>query len=97
MPDKLICREYDRENAIAVTMAWAVMYKAGELLIESILNSNEINRYTMMNREALYGKRSHFRKEYETRIMYLAQVIDFSSSDCFICRDNTMYMSGIMS
>lgn len=97
VPGNMICREYDNENAIAVTMAWAVMYKAGELLIESILGSREVNRYTMMNREALYGKRSHFKKEYETRIVYLASVIDVSSSDCYICREATMFMAGIQS
>lgn len=96
-PGNLICREYDRENAIAVTMAWATMYKTGEMLIESVLNSGEINRYTMMNREYLWGKRNHFRKEYDGRIEYLASVIDVSSSDCYICRENRIFMGGILS
>lgn len=97
VPGNLICREYDRENAIAVTLAWAMMYKAWELLIEAVMNSGEVNRYTMMNREYLWGKRSHFRKEYETRITYLASVMDVSSSDCFICRENRIFMGGIIS
>ena len=96
-PGELICREYDRENAIAVTMAWATMYKAGELLIESVMNSGEVNRYTMMNREYLWGKRNHFRKEYETRVLYLASVMDVTSSDCFICRDTHFMKAGIVS
>lgn len=96
VPGNLICREFDRENAIAVTMAWAVMYKAGELLIEDVMKSNEVTRYTMMNREYLWGKRNHFKKEYETRIQYLSSVIDVSSSDCFICRDNKMFVGGIL-
>jgi hypothetical protein len=97
VPGNLICREYDRENAIAVTMAWCMLYKTQELLIEAILGSQEINRYTMMNREALYGKRAHFRKEYEGRIPYLASVIDVGSSDCYICRDSQMFFQGILS
>lgn len=96
-PGNLICREYDRENAIAVTMAWATMYKAGELLIESVMNSGEVNRYTMMNREYLWGKRNHFRKEYDTRIGYLSSVMDVSSSDCYICRDSRIIRAGILS
>lgn len=96
-PGNLICREYDRENAIAVTMAWATMYKAGELLIEAVMNSGEVNRYTMMNREYLWGKRNHFRKEYETRVLYLASVMDVTSSDCFICRDTHFIKAGIVS
>lgn len=96
-PGDLICREYDRENAIAVTMAWATMYKAGELLIEAVMNSGEVNRYTMMNREYLWGKRNHFRKEYDARIMYLASNMDVTSSDCFICRDTHFFKAGILS
>lgn len=96
-PGDLICREYDRENAIAVTMAWATMYKAGELLIEAVMNSGEVNRYTMMNREYLWGKRNHFRKEYDTRVIYLASVMDVTSSDCFICRDTHFVKAGILS
>lgn len=97
VPGKLICREYDNDNAIAVTMAWATMYKAGEILIESVMGSAEVNRYTMMNREYLWGKRNHFRKEYDSRIMYLSTVIDVSSSDCFICRESKMIKAGIFS
>lgn len=96
-PGDLICREYDRENAIALTMAWAIMYKAGEILIEKVMNSGEVNRYTMMNREYLWGKRNHFRAAYDERILYLSSVIDVSSSDCFICRNNVMYVGGILS
>jgi len=96
-PGKLICREYDRENAIALTMAWATMYKAEELLIESVIGSNEVNRYTMMNREYLWGKRNHFKKEYESRIAYLASEIDATSSDCFVCKETKMFLGGILS
>lgn len=95
VPGNLICREFSKENAIAITMAWAVMYKAGELLIEAALGSNQVNRYTMMNREYLWGKRNHFRKEYDTRIQYLTSVMDVSSTDCYICRETKMFLVGI--
>lgn len=97
VPGNLICKEYDRDNAIAVTIANAIRYKTGALTVQKILDSPEINRYTMMNREALYGKRAHFNSQYESRVAYLASVIDVSSSDCFICRDTQMFFSGIMS
>lgn len=97
VPGNLICKEFDKDNAIAITMAWAIMYKTAAIAVQDILDSNEINRYTMMNREALYGKRAHFNKEYETRIVYIASVIDVTSSDCFICRETQMFMTGILS
>lgn len=91
----LICREYDRENAIALTLAYATRYKAGEILIEKVMSSPVVDRYTMMNREYLWGKRNHFRKEYETRITYVASVMDVAGSDCFICRETKMFKATI--
>lgn len=93
----IICNEYNNNNAIALTSAWAILYKFGEILNESVLNSGEVNRYTMMNREYLWGKRNHFRKEYEDRINYLAESIDLTASDCFICKNTEFIKAGIMS
>lgn len=93
----IICKEYDSNDAVALVTAWAILYKMGEILNESILNSGEVNRYTMMNREYLWGKRNHFRKEYEDRINYLSDVIDLSDSTCFICVGRRMIKTGIIS
>lgn len=93
----IICNEYDRENAIAVTLSYMVLYKAGEMLIEAVLASNEVTRFTMMNREYLWGKRNHFRKEYNDRVEYLSSVIDINSSDCFVCKNTDMFFAGIIS
>lgn len=92
---KIVCKDFDAENPVAITSAWANLYKAGELLIEYILQSKEINRLTMMNREYLWGKRNHFRKEYETRILYLRDAIDLTNNSCFICRENKMFVGNI--
>lgn len=93
----IICKEYDNNNAVSLTSAWAILYKMGEVLNEAVLNSGEVNRYTMMNREYLWGKRNHFRKEYEDRINYLAESINLTASDCFICKDVQFMKVGIMS
>lgn len=89
--EQLVCGSYSSQEAVAVVLARAVWYKAGELLIESVLKSNEINRYTMQGREYLWGKRNHFRSEYETRITFLASAIDVTASNCFICKDDSIY------
>lgn len=98
--EKLFCGNYQEDDAIATTMAHAVRYKAGELLIEDVLKSPDVNRYTTMAREYLWGKRNHFRKEYDDRIIYLANdAIDVTASNCFVCREQTNqpFMSGIYS
>jgi hypothetical protein len=93
----LFCREYSEDDAVAVVMGYATWYKAGELLIEDVLKQPDVNRYTTMAREYLWGKRNHFRKEYENRIIYLAAVIDVMASNCYVCREqvNQPFFSGI--
>lgn len=94
---QLICREYDENNGVSVTLAYAAQFKAGELLIESVLRSPEVNRFTMMNREYLWGKRNHFKTEYENRIKYIRKVVDVSESGCFICRNQDIMFGNIYS
>lgn len=92
----LICREYDSQNAVAVVMAWALLYKTGAILVGSILSSPEVNRYTMLDREHLYGIRNHYEKEYNLRVNYLIETINVTSSDCFVCRDHNIGMATIL-
>lgn len=91
----LICREYDENDGIALVTAFALLYKSGELIIENIMNSSEVNRFTMLSREHLWGKRNHFKSEYIKRMSYLTSEIDVSSSDCFICRSDDFFLGHI--
>ena len=93
----LVCKEYNAEEAVALATAHAIRYKAGELLIENILNSGEVNRYTMLSNERLWGKRNHFSAKFDEMINYVADMVDISSSDCFICRESKMFKTGIES
>lgn len=95
----LFCGQYKENDAIAVVMAWAAWFKSGELLIEEVLKSPDVNRYTTMAREYLWGKRNTFRTEYTTRIEYLVASIDVSASNCYVCRNtvNQPFMAPIYS
>jgi hypothetical protein len=92
-----ICREYEDDNVIAVVMAHAIRFKANEMLNEKIAGTDQINRYTMMSKEYVWGKRNAFRKEWQERVEWIAANIDLASTDCFICRENQMIFAGIMS
>lgn len=85
--ETLFCREYNDEEPVAIAMSYAVRFKAGELLIEDVLRQTDINRYTTMDKERLWGKRSHYRKEYEGRILFLANHLDIVSSNCYVCQE----------
>lgn len=94
----LICTEqFDYEtNPLALVMAYAVRYKAGIILLDKILASGEINRYTMMDRERLMGKKNTYAKEYQSRIDYLVEQINYKANDCLVCDDTEqIFKSGI--
>lgn len=75
-------------DGIAMHIAYCIRYKAGEMLLEKILASSNINRYVLLDREALWGKRNHYRKQYNDYIQYLVNTIDVDGSDCLVCRGN---------
>lgn len=99
-PKNMIMLNYDQNLSISQVMAYAARYKAAELLIERILNSDTINRYTMLQPEYLYGKRNHFRKEYQDRINWLISTdgFDLSKDSCYLCKSPSGFRKvGIMS
>ena len=74
-------------NEIAIATASAIRYKAGFYIIEKILASGNINRYTMTDRERLMGKKNTYIKEYNTYIDWIAQNVNTNINDCLICND----------
>lgn len=92
----VICKQYDENDAVSYVTAFAILYKAAEIVMENVKASNEVNRYTLLQGDELRNRRSHFKKEYNDRIKYLSDVIDIASSDCFICREDTMYLGNIL-
>lgn len=73
------------------TIAHAIAYKSQELLIEDLMSTGRINRFTQLSKEHLWGKRNHFRKEFDDRVVWLSQTYSMNTlSDCVICTDNRM-------
>lgn len=92
----LVCKEFDKDDGIAISVAWALLYQTGISVVTSILSSNEVNRYTMLKKEHLMGIRNHYKKEYAILISWLKENININDSDCFICRDNSIVMHKIL-
>lgn len=92
-----ICDQFDFENdANSQAMAYAVWYKSGAILIDRILASGNINRYTMSDRDRLLGVRNNYSKEYWNRIAYLVESLNVSDSGCYICK-RILSVEGIQS
>lgn len=95
--ETVVCREYDKQEAIQQMMAWAARYKAGELWIEYIFKGAQVNRVNLQNREYLWGKRNHFRKEYEERITAIANNLTLGETNCYTCKDDKVIKGTIYS
>lgn len=96
--NRLICSdEYPlnfKTDGYAMKIAETIRYKAGALLIDYILSSPQINRYTMMDRESLYGKRNYFRKKAEDQTAWLCSNTPYINNDCFICKKQSFVTKG---
>jgi len=94
----LLCKEtidFDT-NENAATMAAAIQYRAAASLIDSILASGNINRYTMTDRERLMGKKNTYITEYNKRLDFITQNINLGANDCLECNDfNDLLKVGI--
>ena len=92
-------------NAYAMVLAYAILFKAAEKLVEKILATSKLNRYTLLDKERLWGKRNHYRAQHDSRQTWLAEQISQpeilnSLSDCFTCRNDEagdFALAGIMS
>ncbi len=75
-------------------MAEAVRFKAGEKMYRGLLSTDQINRFTMMNREEITATANSWGANYIKVMDYLAEVIDTKENDCLKCRRNNNLVRG---
>jgi hypothetical protein len=93
----VICREFEKKDAVKLMMQKAAQYKAGELWIEYILKSAWVNRDGLQNREYMWGKRNHFRAEFDQRITAIANKMELGETNCYVCKDDKVIKGTIYS
>ena len=99
---EIICSEERpldfNDSGYDMQIAYAIRFKAGEILIEDMLASGNINRFTMLDRERLWGKRNHYRKLYDEWVTYLCASPKIDNNYCLVCRnDNGLLKRTILS
>lgn len=72
--------QFGKLIAKAYQLTWSVK------VISYILGSNEINRFTNLSREALYGKRNHYNKLRDDILTTISADLPDMYSHCFVCR-----------
>lgn len=81
----------DGEHATLNVIARSIQLAAIQCLISVVLGSNKINFWTMSNRENLFGKLRKAEKDYNTRVMWLAENLPNDITDCFTCNESKRF------
>lgn len=74
-------------NPLAAAMAIAIQNKAGEILGSWVLQSGNLNRFTLINTEQLINDVANFKTTYNQMIRYIVESADITQNDCFSCND----------
>lgn len=94
----LICGENKlldfTNDSFSQYMAEAVRFKAGEKLYRQLLSTDQINRFTMMNREEITATAQQWGRNYIKVMEYLNEIIDTKENDCLKCRRVTNLVNG---
>jgi len=87
-PDRLVIENYKLDyNSSADVLAYAARFKTAALLMDRILNSGVINRFTMSEGKYLTQRRNYFQTEYMDRIRWLAtEGFNMELDDCYQCK-----------
>lgn len=64
----------------------AIQHKGGAFLVSGILDSAQINRYTLKPKEELYARRDYLQKEYMNAVDWIANNLPSEALDCLECK-----------
>ncbi len=89
---ELICSDQyplDYENdANALSTAYAIRFRSAAILYQDLLSSDNINRFTMMNREEVYKSVVEWNEKYMEWVNYMClNTNNLEENDCLICKE----------
>lgn len=86
------CLNFGIETFSTTGIQWIIaktLQNAGVMcLADAFVKSQNINTYTVLARDVVYGIRAHAQKEYLQGVRYIAQNLPEGALQCFECRDH---------
>lgn len=77
---------------LAGLVADALRYKAAIYLAKFVLDTTNVNAYTLLSRDAVYGLLKSYNKAYENTINWIAQNVPSNSIDCLGCEKGKLQL-----
>jgi hypothetical protein len=89
----ILCSEHSdwTGNQVDAAIAWAILYKAGSFLSGYIMDSEEVNRYTLLGVDGLTANMVYYEERYKEMIEFIASNIEENRNECLKCRNNFGY------
>ena len=84
-----LCDEYSDftgNNEIAMAVAQAIWYKAGEFLSVYVMDSEEVSRRTLLGTEQWNGNKEFYAQKYQQLVEFIATHWE-PDMECLKCRD----------
>lgn len=75
-------------DPLAIATAYAILYKAAELLANNLMNTLEQSYSKLVNRERLAKEQLVWAAKYNELIEYIAKNTDITKTDCLQCKNN---------
>lgn len=84
----ILCSEHSDwvNDEIDSAIAWAILFKAGSFLTGYIIDSEEVNRYTLLGIEGLSANLIYYEERYKVMIDFIASNIELNRNECLRCR-----------
>lgn len=73
-------------NALAMSIAHAIKYKANEYFAADILSGTRLNRAQLANRETWVQMQANWRAKYNEHVNYIVTNADLNTNDCLTCK-----------
>jgi len=89
----LLCSDHSdwEGNQIDLAMAHAINFKAGSFLSGYIMDSDEVNRYTLLGVDGLLANMQYYEERYKVMIEFIASNIELDRNECLMCRQPMGY------
>jgi hypothetical protein len=84
----ILCSEHSdwTGNETDSAIAWAILFKAGSFLTGYIMDSEEVNRYTLLGIDGLSANLQYYEERYKVMIDFIASNIELDRNECLKCR-----------
>jgi hypothetical protein len=89
----ILCSEHTdfANNQVDLAIAHAINFKAGSFLSGYIMDSDEVNRYTLLGIDGLTANMQYYEERYTKMIEFIASNIELDRNECLRCKSPMGY------